>query len=139
MRTSSTDASNRPHAQPLGPAARGALGLTALMTLGTALMAISHAGVTVPVFSAIGPATGVVVPVAAAGFAVATLVLAAALVGLTRRRAWGWALATLAHALVAVSAAVPIRGAGSLLGLAVSAVALVLLLTPSTRRDLVAS
>lgn len=116
--------------------ARAAVWLTALAAVGTALMAVSHAGVAVPVLAGIGPATGVVVPIAAAGFGLATLVLVVALVGLHRRRPWGWALATLAHALVVLAAAFPIRGVGSWLGIALSGAAFVLLLTGSARREL---
>ncbi|QBI19000.1 hypothetical protein ER308_05200 [Egibacter rhizosphaerae] len=122
--------------QPSPVTVRIAVALTGLMAVGTALMSLAHSGVVIPVLSEIGPATGAVVAEAAAGFGAAAVLLAVALVGLVRRLAWGWALATALHALVVLAAAFPFRGLGSVIGIVLSAAALLTLMSRSARMAL---
>lgn len=112
--------------------------LSALLAVGCAALAIAHAGIEVPVLSSIGPGGDDPVVPAAIAFTVATIVLAAAAIGVRRMRPWGWALGVVVHSLVFLGAAMPYRGIASLLAIIVSGVCIGLLLTPAARRALLA-
>lgn len=131
--TRSRDSRTRPTP---GPALRAASWLAVVTGVGTATLTVGHSGVTVPLVSALGPGGGDPVWPAAAGFAVATALFAAIAVGLFRRRAWAWPLATVVNGLVAASGVLQFRGAVSAVGVALGLASLVLLLTPAVRREL---
>jgi len=133
VQTSSRDTAAR---RVPSPALRVASGLAVVTGVGTATLTVGHSGVRVPLVSALGPAGSDPVWPAAAGFAVATVLFAVIAVGLFRRRAWAWPLATVVNGLVAASGVVQFRGAGSAVGVALGLVSLALLLTPAVRRDL---
>lgn len=117
-------------------ARRTAVALLTVLALGTALMALAHTGVAVPLLDAIGPGGDTVVPQAAIGFAVAAAGFAAATAGLLRARRWGWALGVVVLTATLLAAAVPFRGAGSVLGMGLAAAGLVALALPGVRRSL---
>lgn len=110
--------------------------VTVIAGLGSAVMAIAHAGVQVPVVSALGPGSGAAVPPAAAGFAAGAALYLLMAGGVARARPWSWALGLVLNTLVLVTAAMPFRGAGSVAGIAISLAGLALLLTPGVRRAL---
>ncbi len=112
------------------------VGVTGVLTVGCLLMAVSHAGLRVPLIAGLGPAGGAAVPPAAAGFGVVTVAYAVVLGGLLRRRPWAWALGLVVYGVTLAGASMPFRGAGSAVGIALSALALALLLSPSVRRAL---
>ena len=117
-------------------ARRTAVALLAVLAVGTALMAVAHTGVAVPLLDAIGPGGDTVVPQAAIGFAVAAAGFGAATVGLLRARRWGWALGLVVLTATLLAAAVPFRGAGSLLGIGLAAAGLIALALPGVRGSL---
>ncbi len=121
-------------ARPRGPARLVAV-LAALGLLGSLLMALSHAGIVVPGLAALGPQGQVIAPVAA-GFAAGTLAFAAVAVAAWAQRPWAWPLALVINALALVSAAFPWRGTLSTAAIAVTGVALIVLLSPAGRRSL---
>lgn len=110
--------------------------VTAVLAVGCLLMAIGHAGVTVPLLSMLGPSGGAAVPPAAVGFGVATVAYVVVLVGLVRQRPWSWALALVVYGVTLAGAAMPFRGAGSVVGIVLSGLALGLLIAPDVRRAL---
>jgi hypothetical protein len=117
-------------------AARGALlAVCAALTIGSLLLAVAHTGVRVPLLEVLGPRGGAV-PIAASGFAVGALLHGLAFVGIARQRAWGWAVGLVIHGLTLAAAAFPFRGAGSVLGIGLSVLGLVLLMTPDVRHSL---
>ena len=115
---------------------RGLTVVTGALAVGCLLMAVSHAGVRVPLLAGLGPAGDAAVPPAAAAFSVATVAFVIVLAGLRQRRPWGWAMALVVHGLTLAGAAMPFRGAGSAVGIALSAAGLILLVTPGVRREL---
>ena len=108
--------------------------LSAILTVGTAALAIAHAGVTIPGLSALGPGGDNVVVPAAVAFAVATVAAGTVSVGAFRRRTWAWALGLVVHAIVVVGAAVPYRGIGSLIGILLSATCIAVLVSRPARQ-----
>lgn len=109
------------------------------LAVGSALLAIGHSGVRVPVVSALGPGGDDPVVPAAIAFAAAAALHGAVCVGITRRRPWAWPLGILAGAITLLGAAVPFRGAASLIGIVLAAVEVVGLLFGGTRRELLRS
>ena len=99
-------------------------------------MALAHAGVAVPLLSALGPEGGRVVLPAAGAFAVAAVVWAAVAVGAARRRPWAWALGLVVAGLTVLGAATPFRGAGSAVGIVLGAGVIAVLLSRPGRREL---
>ena len=112
--------------------------LSALLALGCAALAIAHAGVEVPLLSRIGPGGDRAVVPAAIAFTLATVVLVAVAFGVSRGRAWSWALGVVVHGLVLLGAAVPFRGVASLVAIIVAGASLALLLTRNGRDALLA-
>lgn len=109
--------------------ARAAAALTALMAAGSALMAVSHAGVSVPLLAALGPGGQRALPEVAAGFAVATVLFAVVAVGAWRRRPWSWAVGLVLHGVALIAVTVPWRGPVSGAAAVVTVAALVVLAT----------
>lgn len=110
-------------------AARAAAGLTGLIAVGSALMAVSHAGVTVPLLAALGPGGQRALPEVATGFAVATVLFAVVAVGAWRLRAWAWAGGLVLHGVALIAATMPWRGPVSGVAAAISIAALAVLAT----------
>lgn len=104
--------------------------------VGCLLMAIAHAGVRIPLFSALGPGGDTVVPPAVGGFAVAAALYALVAMGVARRRAWAWAVGLVVGALTVLGAAMPFRGIGSVVGIVLGLATVGLLLAPPVRTAL---
>ena len=113
---------------------RLATGLAVAGAIGAAIMAVAHMGVDLPLLPTQG--LGRAVPPAAIAFTVGTLVFAAVAWGLRSCARWAWWLGLVANALALQGSALPYRGAGSAVGIALSAAALILLLLPSSRRSI---
>lgn len=113
--------------------------VSAIGALGSLAMSVAHAGVTIPLFSALGPEGNRAIWPAAIAFGVGALAYAVTVYGLARRRPWSWAVGILVHGVTLVFAAFPYRGVGSLVGIVMAASGLLLLLTPSVRRTLLPS
>ena len=113
-------------------------GLSALLALGCAALAVGHSGIAVPVLSRIGPGGNDAVVPAAIAFTVAAAVLTAVAIGVARARPWAWALGVVVHALVLLGAAVPFRGVASGVAMIVSGAALALLVARPGRTALLA-
>jgi hypothetical protein len=112
---------------------RALVAVTVVGAAGSLLMSIAHAGVEIPLFSALGPSGNRAIPPAAAGFAVGATLYAVTALGLARARSWAWAVGLVVNGLTLVSAAYPYRGLGSLAGIAVAVVSLGLLLARPVR------
>jgi hypothetical protein len=104
---------------------------------GSALLALGHAGIEVPIVSTLGPGDGRSVPAAAIGFSLVTLAYATVAAGVFGRRRWAWPAAFGLNALAFVAGIAQFRGPASAVGLALCATALALLLVPDVRRALV--
>jgi len=108
--------------------------LFALGGVGAALLAVAHAGVELPLVSALGPGAGRAVPVAAAGFTVGAVLLLALAAGAFARARWVLPVGTLVALLAVVEGFRNYRGAASAAGIAVGLLLLLLLLSPGGRR-----
>ncbi len=111
--------------------------LAGAFALGAALLAVGHAGVSLPLVSALGPGGDRPVPVAAGLFtvgAVLFVVVAAATAGL---RPWAWPLGLLVFGLTLVGAAFPYRGVGSAIGIVGALLAIVVLSSRPGREALI--
>lgn len=109
------------------------------LAVGSGLLAIGHSGLRVPVVSALGPGGDDPVVPAAIAFAIAAALHGAVCFGITRRHPWAWPLGILAGAVTLLGAAVPFRGAASLIGMVLAGVEVVGLLLGGTRRELLRS
>lgn len=103
---------------------------------GSALLAIGHAGVRIPLVSALGPGGPRVILPAAIAFTVTACLHGTVAYAVARRRAWAWPLGVLIAAVTLVGAATPFRGVGSMVGMLLAGAELGLLLTASSRRAL---
>lgn len=124
-------------AQPTGPASRrldAAAWSSGALAVGSALLSVGHAGLQVPVLSALGPGGDRAVVPAAIAFGVSAVLQAATCAGVVRRRAWAWPLGVLMGALTLVGAAMPFRGAMSAVGIVLGGVELAALLSGRARR-----
>jgi hypothetical protein len=101
--------------------------LSVVAAVGSALLAVGHMGVSVPVLSDLGPGGDGVVPVAAAVFTVGALLYAAVAVGAFRGARWAWPLGVAVNALALLSGLREYRGAASAIGIALAVAALALL------------
>lgn len=110
--------------------------LSAVMAVGCAAMAVAHAGITVPLLSRFGPGGSDPVPPAVVVFTLGTMVLGVLAYGTARRRAWAWAGGIAVHGLVVLGALTPYRGVGSLVAVALSGAAAVILVSRSGRAAL---
>lgn len=113
---------------------RLAAGLAVLAAVGSALMAVAHLGVDLPLLPTQG--LGRAVPAAAAAFGLGTVLFAAVAWGLRDRARWAWWLGLVGFALALQGSAMPYRGAGSAVGIVLSVLGLAALLHPVTRRGL---
>lgn len=117
----------------------GVVGVSGALAIGSALLAIGHLGVQLPVISRFGPGgTRAVVP-AAIAFGVAACLHGAVAVGSARRRSWAWPLGVLVAGVTLIGAATPFRGAASAVGIVLAALQLGLLLTRPARRTILDS
>lgn len=126
----------RPHAGRRAAAPARAVGwLAAAGAAGSAVMSLSHAGVTLPGVSALMPGS-IVLPPVAAGFAVGAVLFGAVAVGAFRRRPWAWAAGVAVNGVTLAGAAVPFRGPPSALAIAVTLAALGVLISRPGREGL---
>lgn len=108
--------------------------ISSALAAGSALLAVGHAGVRIPVVSALGPGGSDPVVPAAFAFTVAACLHGAVAYGIARRRAWAWPVGVLVAAVTLIGAAVPFRGVGSVVGIVLAGTELGLLLTGQVRR-----
>lgn len=108
--------------------------ISGALAVGSALLAVGHAGVRIPVVSALGPGGSEPVVPAAIAFVVATCLHGAVAVGVARRRPWAWPLGVLVAAVTLIGATTPFRGVGSIVGIVLAGAELGLLLTGRIRR-----
>lgn len=112
----------------------GVVWASGALAVGSALLAVGHMGVELPLVSALGPGGSRPVWPAAIAFTVAAGLHGAVSYGVARRRAWAWPLGVLVGAVTLVGAAAPFRGAGSVIGIVLAAAEVGLLLTGGARR-----
>lgn len=110
--------------------------ISGALAAGSALLAVGHAGVEIPLVSALGPGGSRPVWPAAIAFTAAACLHGAVALGIARRRPWAWPLGVLAAALTLLGAAVPFRGVGSIVGMVLAGAELALLLTGRARRGI---
>ncbi len=115
------------------PSATRAAGVVALiMAIATVLLTVGHAGIRIPGVSSLGPDTGRAVWPAAIAFGVASvlyLVIGVAL-SLRLRASWPVPGGAVLFGLTVLTALVPFRGAGSVVGAVLGVLGLGLLLVP---------
>jgi hypothetical protein len=110
--------------------------LSAVAAIGTTLLAVGHAGVQIPLLSALGPGGNRAVPIAAAAFTLATALYAAVAAGAFSGARWAWPLGLVVHGLAVLGGLGNYRGAASAFGIALGVACLVVLLSPGGRRAL---
>ncbi|MDP9022629.1 MAG: hypothetical protein M3N57_08015 [Actinomycetota bacterium] len=120
-----TPSSTRP------PAATAVAVLALLGVVGSVVMMLAHLGLGIPVIENLGPGR-MLLPVAI-GFAVGALLYAVVAAGAFAVARWAWWAGLVVNGLAFLSAAFPFRGWISAVVMAVSAAALVVLLTPAGR------
>jgi hypothetical protein len=108
--------------------------ISGALAVGSALLAVGHAGVRIPGVSALGPGGSDPVVPAAIAFTVATCLHGAVAFGVAGRRPWAWPLGVLVAAVTLIGAAAPFRGVGSVIGIVLAGTELGLLLTGRIRR-----
>jgi hypothetical protein len=108
--------------------------LSLLAFLGSALLAVAHAGVEVPLLSALGPPGDDPVPVAVAIFAAGAALYAVVAAGAFAAAPWTWPLGLAVNALALASGITNYRGTASAIGIALSLLSLLFLLSPGGRR-----
>lgn len=111
--------------------------ISGIFAAGSGLLAVGHAGVALPLLSALGPGGDRPVPVAAGLFAFAAVGFIVVLLGSVRLRPWAWPLGLLVFGLTLLAAAFPYRGAGSALGIAGALLAIAILVSRAGRETLV--
>ncbi len=110
--------------------------LSGVLSAGAVLLALAHAGLSLPLLSALGPGGDRAVPPAAIAFSVLAVLAAVVAAGAFARRSWAWPLGLVVHALAVFGAATPFRGPVSLVGILLSLSALAVMLSPSGRTAL---
>lgn len=110
--------------------------LQILAAVGSALLAVGHAGVRIPLLSALGPGGDRAVPAAMVAFAVGALLYAAVAAGAFARARWAWFLGLAVNGLAVASGLTNYRGVASAAGIAIGLLVVVLLLAPGGRRAL---
>jgi hypothetical protein len=90
----------------------GVVWASGALAVGSAILAVGHMGVEIPLVSALGPGGARPVWPAAIAFTVAAGLHGAVSWGVARRRSWAWPLGVLVGAITLVGAATPFRGAG---------------------------
>lgn len=112
------------------PTAAQAVGaLAALGAVGALIMAVSHAGVTVPLVAQLGPGGDRALPAVAGGFAVGAALFALVAAGARRQRQWAWALGLVINGITLIATTVPWRGPVSGAAAAVTVAGLAVLLS----------
>lgn len=106
---------------------------SAVLAVGSAVMAVAHAGLEIPLLSALGPGGSRPVVPAAVAFSVATVLHAAVAIGVGAGRRWAWFVGVVAAVLTLLGAATPFRGIVSAVGIVLATVQLALLLTRQVR------
>lgn len=119
----------------LTPSLRGAVALSALAAVGNLLLAIAHTGVTIPLFSSLGPQGGAVPP-AVVAFAVGTTLFTAITIGLLRQHRWAWIAGLVVSALAVLSGVGQFRGVVSAVGIVLAVGLAALLLARPSRRQI---
>ncbi|HUH07702.1 MAG TPA: hypothetical protein VML96_07840 [Egibacteraceae bacterium] len=107
--------------------------LAGLAAAGSAIMALAHMGLQIPVISGLGPGGARSVPVAALVFGISTLMFLLILFGMLMRRAWAWPVALVGNGFALIGAANPFRGPVSAAAIAVTVAAIAILLSPPGR------
>jgi hypothetical protein len=115
------------------PAATLTGSLFVLAAVGAGLLAVAHAGVELPLVSALGPGGDRPVPVAAAVFGVGTLVYLALAIGAFARAGWVRPVGLLVSVLAILQGVRSFRGVASGAAIVVSVLIAVLLLSPGGR------
>ena len=110
--------------------------ISGTLAAGSALMAVAHLGVEIPVLSVLGPGGDRAVIPAAIAFTIAAVLQGLTSFAVARRRPWAWPLGVLISALVLVGAAMPFRGVVSAIGIVLAGAELALLLSGAARRSL---
>lgn len=116
------------------PAARVAGAAAGTLTAGCLLLAVAHAGVALPLVSALGPGGDRAVPVAATVFTVAAIAYGVVTRGLFARLPWAWPAGLVLGALTVLGAARPYRGVGSAVGIVLALAIVAALVSPPGRR-----
>jgi len=133
--TSATAASRPRPSAGHGSGAATAVGwLAAVAAVGSALLAVAHLGVELPLLSALGPGGDTVVAPAAIAFGVATLVWAAIAAGAFRGARWVLPVGVVFSVASIVSGAMPYRGVASGVAIVLAVAVLGILLSPPGRR-----
>ena len=114
----------------LGPASV----LAFIGAAGAGTLAIGHAGVAIPVVSALGPGGSDPVWPAAAAFTVAALAFVVVGVGLRGARTWAVPAASILFGVTVIASLFPFRGVGSIAGAVVGIAGLALLSLTALRR-----
>ena len=116
---------------------RGAAVVAVVGAVGSALLTVGHAGVSVPLISALGPGGSRPVWPAAIAFAVGTAAYATVATTLLRKRLRSvWTTAMAVFCLTVVVSLIPYRGPGSIVGAVLGAVGAGLLATRTARSTL---
>lgn len=110
--------------------------LSLLGAIGTGLLSVGHLGLEIPVLSELGPGGDQAVPAAAAGFGVAAVLYLLVAVGAFRQAPWAWTLGLVVNLLAVVAGVAQFRGAASVVGIVISALILVVLVSPGGRQGL---
>ncbi|MGI9015680.1 MAG: hypothetical protein ACR2HR_01000 [Euzebya sp.] len=119
----------------LTPTLRGAVVVAGLAAAGCLLLAVAHLGITIPLFSTLGPQGGAVPP-AVVAFAVGTSLFTAIGIGLWRRRRWAWLAGLIVSGLAVVSGIGQFRGVVSAVGIVLAVILAALLLAPASRHQI---
>ncbi|MBA2437984.1 MAG: hypothetical protein H0V52_06495 [Acidimicrobiia bacterium] len=114
-------------------------GLSGVLSAGAVLLALAHAGLSLPLLSALGPGGDRAVPPAAIAFSVLAVLAAVVAAGAFARRPWAWPLGLVVHALTVLGAATPFRGPVSLVGILLGLTAVAILLSRPGRSALLPS
>ena len=110
--------------------------LSVIGAVGSALLSLGHAGIDVPVLSALGPGGDSSVVQAAAAFAVGAVLYGIIAVGAFRTRPWAWFVGLTVYGLGVVGGVMQFRGVASAFGIAISLAALAVLLSSAGRQAL---
>lgn len=108
--------------------------LSLIAAFGSGLLALAHAGIELPLLSALGPGDGDAVPIAAAVFGVGLALYTAVALGAFTGARWTWPLGLVVNVLGLASGIGNYRGPVSAVGIGLAALSLILLLSPGGRR-----
>jgi hypothetical protein len=123
---------------PRPPAASLTGSLSLLAAVGSALLAVAHLGVEIPLLSALGPGGDRAVPSAAAAFTVIALLYTVLAIGAFARARWAWWAGLVVNVLVVAGGVRNYRGVASAIAILLAALLVVLLLSPGGRQAFLA-